>query len=256
VKRPKRHRTLKAHGPASSVFPFLPLPSSRQQHARGPCIRDLPTKPEQGAPDPRRPDPARSERPQPAQVSSPSTMLRVAGRRLSSALAWRPAAAGTRGPFAGTLPGRDDDDTRDRRARFAIDSPFFAAARGMCCGRSSHPRSARFGRDAILSLLLGFRSSRYLRLFDPWYLISVWSGFAYVLLGCSLICVSSASILDVISDRSLELPGYDRWALVLAVHSFSVKQFPFLFLVMSVGTECYMEWKNMAFGLLGLNCAT
>ncbi|AQK71309.1 Cytochrome b-c1 complex subunit Rieske, mitochondrial-like [Zea mays] len=59
-------------------------------------------------------------------------MLRVAGRRLSSALAWRPAAAasGSRGPLAGTLPGRDDDDTRDCRARFAIESPFFAAARG------------------------------------------------------------------------------------------------------------------------------
>nr|CAB3446717.1 unnamed protein product [Digitaria exilis] len=55
-------------------------------------------------------------------------MLRVAGRRLTSALAWRPAAgAGARGPLAGGLPGRDDDDTRDRRARFAIDSPFTAA---------------------------------------------------------------------------------------------------------------------------------
>ena len=77
-------------------------------------------------------------------------MLRVAGRRLSSALAWRPAAAaaaaGNRGPLAGTLPGRDDDDTRDRRARFAIDSPFFAAARGMCCGRSSHRRSGLLSR--------------------------------------------------------------------------------------------------------------
>ena len=75
-------------------------------------------------------------------------MLRVAGRRLSSALSWRPAtaAAGTRGPLAGTLPGRDDDDTRDRRARFAIDSPFFAAARGMCCGRYSHPRSDLLSR--------------------------------------------------------------------------------------------------------------
>ena len=61
-------------------------------------------------------------------------MLRVAGRRLSSALAWRPAAAaaaGARGPLAGALPGLDDDDdARGRRARFAFDSPFFAAARG------------------------------------------------------------------------------------------------------------------------------
>lgn len=59
-------------------------------------------------------------------------MLRVAGRRLSSALAWRPAAAaaaGSRGPLAGGLP-RDDDD--NRRPRFSIESPFFAAARGTC----------------------------------------------------------------------------------------------------------------------------
>ncbi|KAK3154208.1 hypothetical protein QOZ80_2BG0187680 [Eleusine coracana subsp. coracana] len=58
-------------------------------------------------------------------------MLRVAGRRLSSALAWRPAAAataGSRGPLAGGLPRDDDEDKR--RPRFAINSPFFSAARG------------------------------------------------------------------------------------------------------------------------------
>jgi hypothetical protein len=120
-------------------------------------------------------------------------MLRVASRRLSSALAWRPvaaAAAGTRGPLAGSLPGRDDDDTRDGRVRFAIYSPFFTASRGTCYGRPSHPHSdlpsrrfaARFERDPVLPMLLGFRSSRHLMLFDSWYLISGRScGFASVL---------------------------------------------------------------------------
>lgn len=60
-------------------------------------------------------------------------MLRVAGRRLSSALAWRPAAAataGNRGPLAGAIPSRDDEDIRDGKARFAVHPLFFTAARG------------------------------------------------------------------------------------------------------------------------------
>jgi ubiquinol-cytochrome c reductase iron-sulfur subunit len=62
-------------------------------------------------------------------IRPPATMLRVAGRRLSSALAWRPAAAGARAPLAGGLP-RDDED--NRRPRFAIETPFFTVARGTC----------------------------------------------------------------------------------------------------------------------------
>lgn len=135
-------------------FSFHRIP--RHQHARGLCLRvsiltpeapnrsPFPTKPEHFGGRTRREATDRS------QLTSPSssTMLRVAGRRLSSALAWRPAAAasGSRGPLAGTLPGRDDDDTRDCRARFAIESPFFAAARGICRGRSSHPRSDLLSR--------------------------------------------------------------------------------------------------------------
>ncbi|VAI57827.1 unnamed protein product [Triticum turgidum subsp. durum] len=57
-------------------------------------------------------------------------MLRVAGRRISSHLAWRPAAAASAGssPLAGGLPG--DDFPRDQNPRFAIESPFHVAARG------------------------------------------------------------------------------------------------------------------------------
>jgi ubiquinol-cytochrome c reductase iron-sulfur subunit len=58
-------------------------------------------------------------------------MLRVAGRRFSSALSWRPAAtAAARGPFAG--PGGDNDDSARGRSqpRFSIESPFFTFARG------------------------------------------------------------------------------------------------------------------------------
>ncbi|KAG8058875.1 hypothetical protein GUJ93_ZPchr0002g23052 [Zizania palustris] len=59
-------------------------------------------------------------------------MLRVAGRRLTSALAWRPAAAaGARGPLAaGSLPAGDDSSRDHRRPPFAMDSPFFSASRG------------------------------------------------------------------------------------------------------------------------------
>jgi ubiquinol-cytochrome c reductase iron-sulfur subunit len=58
-------------------------------------------------------------------------MLRVAGRRLSSSLSWRPAAtAAARGPFAGPGGDNDDSDRSRRQPRFSIESPFFAAARG------------------------------------------------------------------------------------------------------------------------------
>uniref|UniRef100_A0A0E0K0E9 Cytochrome b-c1 complex subunit Rieske, mitochondrial n=1 Tax=Oryza punctata TaxID=4537 RepID=A0A0E0K0E9_ORYPU len=61
-------------------------------------------------------------------------MIRIAGRRLTTALAWRPAAAaGARGPLAGgSLPGGGDDDfsCKHQRPRFAVDSPFLAASRG------------------------------------------------------------------------------------------------------------------------------
>ena len=59
-------------------------------------------------------------------------MLRVAGKRLSSSLSWRPAAAAARNPLAGAgAPGGDDDSARGRsQPRFSIEHPFFAAARG------------------------------------------------------------------------------------------------------------------------------
>lgn len=82
-------------------------------------------------------------------------MLRVAGRRLSSSLSWRPAAtAAARGPLAG--PGADNDDSARGRTqpRFSIESPFFAAARGKradLVSRLSPPRlfcdSARVAGD-------------------------------------------------------------------------------------------------------------
>ena len=168
--------TYAAQGPETSTGPasVRPLPSFLfllRSSTRGlrvsPLSPDLApnrSPPPDRSTDPRRPDPAEqraSARARPAH--RPPTMLRVAGRRLSSALAWRPAAAaaaGARGPLAGALPGLDDDDdARGRRARFAVDSPFFAAARGMRPGRPSRPRSdlrsrgstARFGRDPVLA---------------------------------------------------------------------------------------------------------
>ncbi|NP_001131229.1 Cytochrome b-c1 complex subunit Rieske, mitochondrial [Zea mays] len=59
-------------------------------------------------------------------------MLRVAGRRLSSSVSWRPAVAAARGPLAGAgAPDRDDGSARGRsQTRFSIDSPFFVTARG------------------------------------------------------------------------------------------------------------------------------
>lgn len=64
-------------------------------------------------------------------------MLRVAGRRLSSSLSWRPAAtaaAAAGGPRGGPLAGKNDDDDNNGNGRvqprFSIESPFFAAARG------------------------------------------------------------------------------------------------------------------------------
>jgi len=57
-------------------------------------------------------------------------MLRVAGRRISSHFACRPAAAASSGriPLAGGLLG--DDSFRDQKPCFAIKTPFYAAARG------------------------------------------------------------------------------------------------------------------------------
>ncbi|CAN6241935.1 unnamed protein product [Urochloa humidicola] len=73
-------------------------------------------------------------------------MLRVAGRRLSSSLSWRPAAAAARAPLAGA-PGRDDDDSARARSqpRFSIDSPFFAAARGFSSTETLVPRNQDAG---------------------------------------------------------------------------------------------------------------
>ena len=80
-------------------------------------------------------------------------MLRVAGRRLSSPLSWRPAAAaGARGPLAGaTGPGRDDDDNSARQPRFAIDSPFFTAVRGI---RGLVPPSPHLRTNLVFLLYL------------------------------------------------------------------------------------------------------
>lgn len=71
-------------------------------------------------------------------------MLRVAGRRISSHLAWRPAAAASAGrsPLAGGLPG--DDFPRDQNPRFAIESPFYLAARGFSA-ESLVPRNQDVG---------------------------------------------------------------------------------------------------------------
>jgi hypothetical protein len=78
-------------------------------------------------------------------------MLRVAGRRLSSSLSWRPAAAAARNPLAGAgAPGGDDDSARGRsQPRFSIESPFFAAARGKRAVslRLLHVFPYRFGSD-------------------------------------------------------------------------------------------------------------
>ncbi|KAL5214027.1 hypothetical protein ABZP36_003179 [Zizania latifolia] len=62
-------------------------------------------------------------------------MLKVAGRRLTPSLSWRPttttAAARPRGPLARSTR-RDDDDgcRRHVQPRFSIESPFFVAVRG------------------------------------------------------------------------------------------------------------------------------
>ncbi|KAL6652808.1 hypothetical protein ACP70R_011733 [Stipagrostis hirtigluma subsp. patula] len=74
-------------------------------------------------------------------------MLRVAGRRLSSSLSWRPAAAAARGPLAGAgAPGGDDDSAKGRsQPRFAIESPFFAAARGFSSSETLVPRNQDAG---------------------------------------------------------------------------------------------------------------
>jgi hypothetical protein len=86
-----------------------------------------PTKPDH--PIPRRAGEETSK----AKPASPTfvIMLRVAGRRISSHLAWRPAAAASAGrsPFAGGLLG--DDSSRDQKPCFAVESPFYAAARGI-----------------------------------------------------------------------------------------------------------------------------
>ncbi|AQK43456.1 cytochrome b-c1 complex subunit Rieske, mitochondrial [Zea mays] len=74
-------------------------------------------------------------------------MLRVAGRRLSSSLSWRPAAAVARGPLAGAgVPDRDDDSARGRsHPRFSIDSPFFVASRGFSSTETVVPRNQDAG---------------------------------------------------------------------------------------------------------------
>ncbi|VAI86330.1 unnamed protein product [Triticum turgidum subsp. durum] len=70
-------------------------------------------------------------------------MLKVAGRRLSSSLSWRPAATGgARGPLAGAgRPRRDDGDGSTYQRRFAIESPFFTAARGFYSAETLFPRN-------------------------------------------------------------------------------------------------------------------
>uniref|UniRef100_A0ACD5ZK80 Uncharacterized protein n=1 Tax=Avena sativa TaxID=4498 RepID=A0ACD5ZK80_AVESA len=58
-------------------------------------------------------------------------MLRVAGRRISSHFACRPVAVTSSGrsPLAGGLLG--DDSSRVQKPCFAIETPFYAAARGL-----------------------------------------------------------------------------------------------------------------------------
>ncbi|CAM0945783.1 unnamed protein product [Alopecurus aequalis] len=57
-------------------------------------------------------------------------MLRVAGRRISSHFAWRPAAVSStsRSPLAGSLLG--DKSSRDQKPCFPIESPLYGAVRG------------------------------------------------------------------------------------------------------------------------------
>ncbi|CAD6263909.1 unnamed protein product [Miscanthus lutarioriparius] len=81
-------------------------------------------------------------------------MLRVAGRRLSSSLSWRPAAAAAaRAPLAGAgAPDRDDDSARClSQPRFSIDSPFFVAARGFSSTETLVPRNQDAGFPATVA---------------------------------------------------------------------------------------------------------
>ncbi|TVU14733.1 hypothetical protein EJB05_38223 [Eragrostis curvula] len=109
---------------------FTVLPLSLPREARRPGERTLA--------EIRLAHPRRSRR-------TTTTMLRVAGRRLSSSLSWRPAAAAARGPLAG--PGGDNDDSARARSqpRFAIESPFFAAARGFASTETLVPRNQDAG---------------------------------------------------------------------------------------------------------------
>lgn len=97
-------------------------------------------------------------------------MLRVAGRRLSSSLSWRPAAAaGARGPLAGASgPGRDDDDNSARQPRFAIESPFFTAARGFSSTETLVPRNQDAGLAELPSTVAALKNPNSKVLYDQY----------------------------------------------------------------------------------------
>ncbi|VAH47439.1 unnamed protein product [Triticum turgidum subsp. durum] len=97
-------------------------------------------------------------------------MLRVAGRRLSSSLSWRPAATvGARGPLAGAGgPGRDDDDGSAYQRRFAIESPFFTAARGFSSAETLVPRNQDAGLAELPATVAALKNPNSKILYDQY----------------------------------------------------------------------------------------
>ncbi|KAF7001615.1 hypothetical protein CFC21_029977 [Triticum aestivum] len=97
-------------------------------------------------------------------------MLRVAGRRLSSSLSWRPVATvGARGPLAGAGgPGRDDDDGSAYQRRFAIESPFFTAARGFSSAETLVPRNQDAGLAELPATVAALKNPNSKILYDQY----------------------------------------------------------------------------------------
>ncbi|KAF7009020.1 hypothetical protein CFC21_023650 [Triticum aestivum] len=97
-------------------------------------------------------------------------MLRVAGRRLSSSLSWRPAATvGARGPLAGAGgPGRYDDDGSAYQRRFAIESPFFTAARGFSSAETLVPRNQDAGLAELPATVAALKNPNSKILYDQY----------------------------------------------------------------------------------------
>uniref|UniRef100_A0A453BW63 Cytochrome b-c1 complex subunit Rieske, mitochondrial n=1 Tax=Aegilops tauschii subsp. strangulata TaxID=200361 RepID=A0A453BW63_AEGTS len=97
-------------------------------------------------------------------------MLRVARRRLSSSLSWRPVATvGARGPLAGAGgPGRDDDDGSAYQRRFAIESPFFTAARGFSSAETLVPRNQDAGLAELPATVAALKNPNSKILYDQY----------------------------------------------------------------------------------------